>query len=161
METWPGVGERIAMLLREKGYWNPKRDKPDVLRFSMDYRYIPQFVYKWLSDGVVPSRSNLDRLSKDLGASAPWILFGDEVPKELPNPRKRGARKLVWMVGAALLAMGGGRAAANPRPVDGYAAPYLLSEAGHLRKRFWRWYRKLPALAGCQANLHLSLPEPA
>ncbi len=160
METWPGVGERIAMLLREKGYWNPKRDKPDVLRFSMDYRYIPQFVYKWLSDGVVPSRSNLDRLSKDLGASAPWILFGDEVPKALPNPRKRGGRKLVCLV-VALLTMGGGRAAADPRSVDDNAARYLLSEAGNLLKRFGRWYRNLPALAGCQANLHLSLPEPA
>jgi len=100
METWPDVGKRIALLMREKGYWNPKRDKPDVLRFSMDYRYVPAFLYKWLTDGVVPSRENLDRLAKDFGVSAAWILFGDEVNKAPIPPHKRGGRKLGCLVAA-------------------------------------------------------------
>src|SRR5262245_29776878 len=102
MEGYEGVGRRIEDLLRAKGYWNPARGKPDVLRFSLEHRYIPQFVYKWLSDGVVPSRANLERLAKDLDSSAPWILFGDEIYKAA----RRGARKLSCLVAALAFALG-------------------------------------------------------
>jgi hypothetical protein len=97
-EKWPGVGQRIEQRLRELGYW--KGDHPDVIRFSLDHRYVPQFLYKWLKDGITPSRENLLRLQQDLKAPAPWILFGDEVNQPPIPPRKRGRKGLACLLAA-------------------------------------------------------------
>jgi hypothetical protein len=77
MAKWQGIGNRIRQRLRELGYWNSRTGRADVLRFSLDHRYVAGYVYKWLGD-TVPDPENILRLAKDLQCSPAWLLLGEE-----------------------------------------------------------------------------------
>jgi transcriptional regulator with XRE-family HTH domain len=68
--------ERLKEAFERAGYW--KKGRPDVLRFSLDKRFLPQYLYKYLAGDAVPDRENLFRIADWLGVSPAWLLFGDE-----------------------------------------------------------------------------------
>ena len=72
-----GISERIRGRLHALGYW--KGGRPDVYRFCLENRYLPQSVYAWLKDRV-PTSESLIRLGMDLGVPPAWLLFGDKPP---------------------------------------------------------------------------------
>jgi hypothetical protein len=135
---WPLVGQRIRECLRDLGYWNNDRDRPDVIRFCLDRRYLPQQVYKWIEDETFPDRENLERLGHEFGVNPAWLAWGDTyAPKTLPQPMKspRGKRVLgVLLIGLGL-STGSMRALAPP--LAGVSDP--LSVLPLIRSRRFRW----------------------
>jgi len=73
---WPGLPERLKEALEGAGYW--KKGRPDVLRFSLDKRFLPGYLYKYVAGTAVPDRENLYRLADALNVKPSWLLFGDE-----------------------------------------------------------------------------------
>lgn len=83
---WVGLGERITRRLHAMGYWHIARQRPDLMRFGLEYRYPHIYLYRWVNMEICPDRDNLMRLAKDLGVAPAWLLMGDE---GLRKPRKQ------------------------------------------------------------------------
>lgn len=79
---YPGLGERIREGMKEAGFWNEGRKRPDLLRFAREKGYTPQYLYQYLSDDRMPTCENLIKLARDLEKPKAWLLFGDEGVKE-------------------------------------------------------------------------------
>jgi hypothetical protein len=146
MEQWPGVDLRLKESMRASGYWNTKTGRPDVLRFCMEHRYVPQMIYKYLNDGVTPDRCNMERLAADLGVNWVWLYVGDEggVSKALANPRKRGRGIACLLAALGLSTIGMVPAAASP-DTSMYSATYDLPVIGSAARRLWRAVLRLGA----------------
>jgi hypothetical protein len=88
--TYPGVGDRILFRLKAMGYWQKKKDRPDLMRFSRERHWHPAtYLYEWCFKGVVPTLPFLERLAKDLDVPMAWLLLGakgiDDVREHLPT----------------------------------------------------------------------------
>jgi hypothetical protein len=107
---WPGLQERLRQCIAEQGYKNPAQ-------FADAKHYRITMLYKWLDD-TTPNLDNLERLARDLGVSAAWLLFGNAsgVNKAPARPRKRGRQGLACLVAALGLTTGWGVKPADPRP---------------------------------------------
>jgi len=99
MKKWPKIGERISERLRALGYWRGD-GRPDVMRFSLERRYVYIYLYRWLG-GATPDHENIYRLAADLQVSPSWLLFGEEgalIPTSPPtkplavSPARRSGR---------------------------------------------------------------------
>ena len=99
-KEWPGFGERLGKLIREKGYKN-------AAQFADDAGIRITYVYKWLS-GTIPERENLIRLGAIFDVSPAWLQWGDEVARE---PLRRRAKKVLACLLAALLGISTGSVA--------------------------------------------------
>jgi hypothetical protein len=78
MKRVNGISKRIRGRLHDLGYW--KDGRPDVYRFCLENRYLPQSLYAWLKDRI-PTPETLIRLGMDLGVPPAWLLFGDNPPE--------------------------------------------------------------------------------
>jgi transcriptional regulator with XRE-family HTH domain len=138
MAQWPGLGERIRQRLVELGY-KQSNGKADILAFSLKHSYLPMYLYKWVNAGVMPSRENVEKLSRDLNVSAPWLLFGNEVDKAPNPPRRRGRRALGCLVAA--LGVGWlttGSVPTEDRTIAVAAASSALPLIGSVKRYWWR-----------------------
>ncbi len=101
MAGWEGFGRRLKLAMIEKGFVN-RRGDADVTRFALSNGWLPNYIYRYLSDQSVPERPNLEKLGEVLDVSPAWLLFGDEVSKAPLRPRKRGPKSLTCLVAALL-----------------------------------------------------------
>jgi hypothetical protein len=81
-------GARLLQAIKEAGYIN-RRGNADLIRFALDHRWLPNYVYRWTKDQSIPEKANLDRLGRVLRVAPAWLLFGDDVAK---YPSKRYSR---------------------------------------------------------------------
>lgn len=86
-EKWPGLPDRLREAFRQAGYW--KQERPDVLGFSLEHRFLAGYIYKYVAGSAVPDRENLIRLAESLGVTPAWLLFGDDDPKPKGGKPKR------------------------------------------------------------------------
>lgn len=75
MSRFDGVGPRIRERLLALGYVQPN-GKPDVSRFSKDFRFDKVYVHRWVNDEMTPHKE-LDRLVEILQCSKSWLIFGE------------------------------------------------------------------------------------
>ena len=99
---WEGVGERIAMRMRDLGFWNEEDDRPDISEFIAKHaarKYLGQQFYVWFSDGV-PDRLNLEALAEDLDCAVAWLLLGKRaIGLKAPNSPPLSSKALAWVQG--------------------------------------------------------------
>lgn len=100
---WPGIGDRIALRMRDLGYWDSEQDRPDVRRFCNDHaanNYSVVQFYVWFADGV-PDRQNLEYLAHDLKCDLAWLLLGRQAlgVKAPPASPPLSPEARVWVAG--------------------------------------------------------------
>ena len=95
----PGLGQRLVARIRAKGYADPdSKFGIKVTEFSLDHRYPPGSVFKWIGDVVVPDYETILRLARDLDTTPGWLHYGDPPQLDTPplkrkSPTKAGGRR--------------------------------------------------------------------
>lgn len=117
MSKTQGLGERLRERLRVLGYWQSAKNKPDVIRFSVERGYVHSYIYRWL-DGQTPRGATLLKLARDLEVSVEWLLG---LPGRAPDPPPSRRRKPV--------PIRGGSANAQPLPAESDVRNCALSAA--------------------------------
>lgn len=95
-EHYRGLGERISARLVDLGF---SRDNggPDVRGFcriaqANGHFVEPSSLYSWIADDTKPDQENLTLLSRVLGVTCGFLLFGEErAPAALAKTWKRDA----------------------------------------------------------------------
>jgi hypothetical protein len=106
MGRWPGIADRLRVKLRERGYWNAARDRPQLMRFAAEHGFRLLSVMTWI-DGKQPSYENLLSLAAALDTTPAWLMFGEDGGRELvaapAAPSRRSKSRASKIVGAVAL----------------------------------------------------------
>lgn len=137
MPEFQGVGPRIRERLLALNYVRPD-GQPDVRNFCLDHRYERTLFYDWLMDRRTPTKER-DKLCRDLGVDAAWLLLGVHVmppTPEVPPPPRRGRGRPQPIAGGSGATAS---APADPGPLAmGPEAP-RASDKRHSLSRFLRF----------------------
>lgn len=133
MAQYEGIGERIRQCLVRIGY--EKNGRADILRFSMEHRFLTSNVYRWINADVLPERENLFKLAEIFQVKPSWLVFGDEDSHHGGSRAKRG----------------------KPTPVSGGSGGHQALAAG--RPRGGRHLLPQPVGLGRQGGSIMSTPK--
>jgi len=89
---WPGIADRLRVKLRERGYWNTDRDRPQLMRFAAEHGFNLLSVMDWMK-GKQPSYDNLLSLASALDTTPAWLMFGADGGRELVTATPSSAAK--------------------------------------------------------------------